>query len=313
MTPSFPTAGLAALALAGCLLLSLTGCDGATPPADEAAKDSPADSPILDNLPWEEADGTQATGSGLEYKVLRRVDDPDAASPQSPRDRVTVMYEGRLARNGELFDSSYARDAPATFALNQVIPGWTEGLQLMSEGESYLFYIPADLAYGDRPRPGGPIQPGDDLIFRVELQDVEPAPPPRTVDTEAWDTYTPWQSDREGVQTLRDGIEYVVLEQGDDDAPSPAGDDRVVVFYEGRLDSDGTVVDSAFDRGQAAMFPVNRVIRGWSVVLKEMRRGDRWLVHIPAAQAYGAQGKDPVPPNADLNFEIELMDVLPTQ
>ena len=308
-----PSSAIAAMILAAFMLVPLSACDAATPPADDASQGAADDSPILDNLPWEDAEGTQATGSGLEYKVLRRTDDPDAASPQSPRDRVTVMYEGRLARNGELFDSSYARDAPATFALNQVIPGWTEGLQLMSVGESFLFYIPADLAYGDSPRPGGPIQPGDDLVFRVELQDVEAAPPPRTADSDAWDTYTPWDSERDGVQTLTDGIEYVVLESGAEDAPSPAGDDRVVVFYEGRLDADGTVVDSAFDRGQAALFPVNRVIRGWTTVLKEMRRGDRWLVHIPAEQAYGAQGKDPVPPNADLNFEIELMDVLPTQ
>lgn len=109
------------------------------------------------------------TDSGLQYTVLER----GAASGQSPSatDMVSVHYEGRLI-TGEVFDSSIARNQPAEFRLNQVIPGWTEGLQLMRPGDKYEFYIPSDLAYG--PGGSGPIPPHATLIFEVELLAVNP-------------------------------------------------------------------------------------------------------------------------------------------
>ncbi len=114
--------------------------------------------------------GVEVTDSGLQYRIIEAGDGtrPDAD------DRVTVHYRGRLI-NGVEFDSSYAREQPATFGVNQVIPGWTEGLQLMQEGATYEFFIPADLAYGEQGRPG-PIGPNSTLIFEVELIEVEPSP-----------------------------------------------------------------------------------------------------------------------------------------
>lgn len=108
----------------------------------------------------------QETASGLQFRVV------EAGSGRSPgpTDRVTVHYRGTLI-NGVEFDSSFARNQPATFALNQVIPGWTEGLQLMQEGAVFEFFIPAQLAYGDQGRPG-PIGPNSLLIFEVELIEV---------------------------------------------------------------------------------------------------------------------------------------------
>lgn len=112
------------------------------------------------------AEGVSQTDSGLQYKVL---EEGDGAKPGAD-DTVTVHYRGRLL-DGTEFDSSYERDQPATFALNSVIAGWTEALQLMSEGSKYELYIPSDLAYG--PGGNGPIPPNAALIFEVELLEID--------------------------------------------------------------------------------------------------------------------------------------------
>lgn len=112
--------------------------------------------------------GVVTTESGLQYQVLT------AGSGAKPAltDQVKVHYEGKLL-NGEVFDSSYKRGEPVTFGLNQVIPGWQEGLQLMSVGSKWKIFIPSDLAYGPGGT-GGPIGPNETLIFEVELLDINP-------------------------------------------------------------------------------------------------------------------------------------------
>lgn len=104
------------------------------------------------------------TASGLQYEVMKRGD--GTASPKAT-DKVEVHYHGTLI-SGEIFDSSVERGQPAQFGLNQVIAGWTEGLQYMKEGDKFKFFIPAELAYGDRGA-GATIKPGSTLIFEVEL------------------------------------------------------------------------------------------------------------------------------------------------
>ncbi|MDX1638146.1 MAG: FKBP-type peptidyl-prolyl cis-trans isomerase [Balneolaceae bacterium] len=115
-----------------------------------------------------ENEGVQVTDSGLQYKVLEEGSGP---SPDAD-DTVSVHYRGTLL-DGTQFDSSYERGQPAEFPLNQVIKGWTEGVQLMKEGAKYKFWIPSELAYGNNPRPGGPIKPGQTLVFEVELLEVK--------------------------------------------------------------------------------------------------------------------------------------------
>jgi FKBP-type peptidyl-prolyl cis-trans isomerase len=115
------------------------------------------------------AEGVQTTDSGLQYRVLRA---GSGAKPTSA-DSVEVHYEGRLI-NGSVFDSSYSRGEPVTFGVTQVIPGWTEALQLMSEGAEYELTIPSELAYGAGGA-GGAIGPNEVLIFKVELLSVDSA------------------------------------------------------------------------------------------------------------------------------------------
>ena len=112
-------------------------------------------------------EGVQTTESGLQYKVI---EEGSGDSP-SETDKVEVNYEGKLL-DGTVFDSSYDRGESTTFGVNQVIKGWTEGLQLMKEGAKYEFYIPSELAYGQRGS-GAKIGPGEPLIFTVELIDVK--------------------------------------------------------------------------------------------------------------------------------------------
>lgn len=111
--------------------------------------------------------GVYVTPSGLQYMVLRQGNGPRPARS----DRVRVNYHGTLL-DGSVFDSSYERGQPAEFALDQVIPGWTEGVSLMPVGGKYRFWIPAALAYGAQGTPGGPIGPEATLVFDVELMAV---------------------------------------------------------------------------------------------------------------------------------------------
>lgn len=111
-------------------------------------------------------EGVVTTASGLQYEVLLAAEGP---KPKET-DRVSVHYHGTLI-DGTVFDSSIDRGDPAQFALNGVIPGWTEGIQLMSVGAKYKFYLPSNLAYGENGA-GDVIQPGAMLIFEVELLEI---------------------------------------------------------------------------------------------------------------------------------------------
>lgn len=116
-----------------------------------------------------EQKGVLTTPSGLQYMVLREGSGPRPL----PTDTVRVNYEGKLL-DGTVFDSSYQRGEPASFGLNQVIAGWTEGVGLMPVGAKYRFWIPSQLAYGAQGAPGGGIGPNATLTFDVELLGIAP-------------------------------------------------------------------------------------------------------------------------------------------
>jgi FKBP-type peptidyl-prolyl cis-trans isomerase FklB len=111
----------------------------------------------------------KTTASGLQYKVLKS----GAGKTPKSTDTVKVHYHGTLV-DGSVFDSSVQRGEPATFPVDQVIPGWTEVLQLMKEGDKWQVYIPGKLAYGER-SPSPKIGPNSTLIFDVELLSIEKA------------------------------------------------------------------------------------------------------------------------------------------
>ena len=131
---------------------------------DDEAQRQKSDSFLVENS---KKPGVVTTASGLQYKVIKQ---GEGARPTADS-KVTVHYKGMLL-DKTVFDSSYERGEPATFPLNAVIKGWTEGLQLMREGGHFIFYIPAELAYGKKGA-GSVIPPNSTLIFEVELLNVQ--------------------------------------------------------------------------------------------------------------------------------------------
>ncbi len=143
--------------------LCLFGCSKTTQPGGDAnavTNVASAAAPVSGEM--------TTTASGLKYQVLTH--GTGTVSPKAT-DTVKVHYEGKLL-DGTVFDSSIARGQPISFPLNQVIPGWTEGLQLMKVGDKFKFVIPANLAYGAN-SPSPAIPPNSTLVFEVELLGIE--------------------------------------------------------------------------------------------------------------------------------------------
>jgi peptidylprolyl isomerase len=138
-----------------------------------------------------------------------------------------------------------------------------------------------------------------------------PSPTSGVSDTATWTSCTPWNSASPLVKKTGSGVEYIEIASGPPEGVPPTRAQEAEVFYEGRLNAGGPAFDSAFQRGESATFPVARVVPGFSEALQLMKPGDRWLVFIPSALGYGARGTPggPIPPNADLVFEIELVAV----
>jgi FKBP-type peptidyl-prolyl cis-trans isomerase len=151
--------------------LALAACHPKPSVADAAKANSQAAAFMARNA--KEA-GVQSLPDGLQFKVVHS--GPANGLRPALGDEVKVNYEGKLASDGKVFDSSYERGQPAAMPLKGLIPAWQEALQLMRPGDEWILYVPPKLGYGDAGTPGGPIPPGAALVFRIELIDVLPGP-----------------------------------------------------------------------------------------------------------------------------------------
>ena len=245
-------------------------------------------------------EGVITTDSGLQYQVLE--EGPDGGATPVSTDLVVVHYVGTL-KDGVEFDSSRARGAAATFPLNQVIPAWTEGVQLMSEGDRYRFFVPPQLAYGERGA-GQAIGPNEALIFDVELIKVQN--PEKNL--AAATAFLEANGKKEGIKTTDSGLQYEVITEGPSEGASPTAANTVKVHYAGTL-INGTEFDSSYKRGEPIEFPLGGVIPGWTEGLQLMKPGDKFRLFIPPNLGYGVRGSGPIGPNEALIFEVELIEV----
>jgi len=238
------------------------------PPLDVAA--APADA--------------QKTASGLAYKLLK---EGTGTVKPTAADTVKVFYVG-WTTDGKMFDKQIPPEQPITFPLKGVIAGWTEGVQLMKQGDRFRFWIPKELAYNDRPgRPAGM------LAFDVELVDVVKAP-----ETPADVAAAP----ADALKTAS-GLAYKVLQPGKG-GPKPTVDSNVTVHYSGWT-TDGKLFDSSVARGEPTSFPLKGVIPGWTEGVQLMEVGSKVRFWIPEELAYKGQGGGA--PQGMLVFDVELL------
>lgn len=235
----------------------------------------------------------EKTASGLVSKVLR----PGKGTTHPTKtDVVTVHYTG-WTTDGKSFDSSVSRGKPATFALDKVIPGWTEGVQLMVTGEKRRFWIPEKLAYkGKEGRPAGM------LVFDVELISFKP-PAPKETAVDPTQTPDDVQRPPDDAKRTESGLRYKILKAGTGDQ-RPERTSSVTVNYSGWT-TDGKLFDSSYARHEPMTFRLNRVIPGWTEGLQLMVEGEKRRFWIPESLAYAGQG----PINGDLVFDVELIKI----
>jgi peptidylprolyl isomerase len=235
--------------------------------------------------PPEDAERTE---SGLASKLLEAGTGSDHPAP---RDRVTVHYTG-WTTDGNMFDSSHKRNRVSSFSLSAVIPGWTEGLQLMVKGEKRRFWIPEELAYQGRPN-----RPQGMLVFDVELIEFVRAPPPPPVPEDL--AAPPADAER-----TASGLASKVLEAGTGEV-HPTATSKVTVHYSGWT-TDGKMFDSSVVRGEPVTFPLDRVIPGWTEGVQLMVEGEKRRLWIPEKLAYKGR---PGFPAGTLVFDVELISI----
>ncbi|MFT5904904.1 MAG: FKBP-type peptidyl-prolyl cis-trans isomerase [Cryomorphaceae bacterium] len=233
------------------------------------------------------------TASGLASIVLKK-----GTGTEMPKatDRVNVHYSG-WDKTGKMFDSSVMRGEPASFPLNQVIKGWTEGMQFMVVGEKRRFWIPADLAYGDVPqRPG---IPSGMLCFDVELLEFSPAPKMPEVPADL--AIIP-----ENAIESEGGVKSIVITAGK--GAQAKGEDVILVNYTG-WDKTGKVIDSSVRGGAAVPIPLAKMTPGFSAGLRLMKPGETRQFWIPSKHVLGENPK-PGAPEGPFCYQFEFIKVV---
>lgn len=253
---------------------------------------SPSPIPAPDDVAAPPADA-ETTASGLASKILK----PGKSGVHPGKtDLVTVHYTG-WTTDGKMFDSSVTRGKPATFPLDKVIAGWTEGVQLMVVGEKRRLWIPQELAYkGKEGRPSGM------LVFDVELISFA-APAPKETPFDPKKTPDDVQRPPADAKRTSSGLSYKILRPGAG-GRHPTATSSVTVHYAGWT-TDGKLFDSSFVNGKPVTFPLNRVIPGWTEGVQLMVEGEKRRFWIPENLAYAGTG----PVNGDLVFDIELIKI----
>lgn len=256
------------------------------------------------------SEDVQVTESGLQYKILA---EGDGKTPTKDG-FVTVHYRGKFI-DGTEFDSSHGRGEPATFPVGRVIPGFTEALLLMQEGDTFEVTIPSELGYGENGAGGGLIPGNSTLIFELELIEAMTEEEVATLQQRRIEAaaaegreFLDQNAKNEGVQTTESGLQYRIIEDGSGKSPTEAS--QVTVNYSGKL-INGEEFDSSYRRGQPASFPLNGVIKGWTEGLQLMNEGSKYEFFIPYELGYGERGSGSgsIPPYATLIFIVELISV----
>lgn len=237
------------------------------------------------------------TDSGLKYAVLSE------GSGDKPQEGeiAAVQFTGWLS-DGTNFGGSEG-GPPVEFNVGraEILPGWDEAVLLMQEGEKAQFIMPPELAFGAEGIPGL-VPPDETVTFEIELISISPPPPTPT-------PAPPPASVSEADYMVTDsGLKIAVLEEGEGDSPQLG--ETVSVHYRLWLE-DGTQVDNSYDRGQPFPFVMgtNSMIPGWEEGVALMKVGEKAQLILPPELAYGEQGVGPIPPNATLIFEVELLDI----
>lgn len=277
--------------LAAVLLAACSGSDeeAATEEAEsdksEAVADAPPPVPEMPDTPEDVAAppaDAEKSESGLASKVLKK--GTGSAHP-SAKSLVTVHYTGWRSADGEMFDSSIKRGRPALFGLNGVIKGWTEGVQLMVEGETRRFWVPADLAYGEAPENG---RPAGQLVFDIELVDFVDTP----------ESLTP----PETATTTASGLAYKQLSKGSGSA-HPTADDFVHLHFIA-WDKEGNMAQTSRRGPRPLSFKLDGAIPGWKEAIAMMTVGEKARFWMPDELV-------PVPsgPNGIAVFDFELLKI----
>lgn len=313
---------LAGLALAGCAsipnvsLPSVPGTIFSGSGLGECPQLAPGPSDYSPPFPAE-CRTMNKTATGVRYIPITN-GDVNSGSPSADA-TIVVNYEAFLASSGVRIDSSYARGESSVYQLPELIDGWAEAVSLMNPGDEWLVFVPSAQAFGSEPL-GDLIPANSDLVYRVHLEGflsaAELSQVATTAPTEgqgpdmaAWQASFPWDGDRADT-TLPSGVSIVVLEKSGSDGAAPVEGDQVLLHYEGRIAETSVYFDSSWSRGEPALFTAGKLIPGFNEALYLMKPGDRFLVHIPADQAYGDKGAgDDIPPGADLMFQIELLEI----